>query len=44
MSLLPKTYQDFTQTEYWNSFFQKRGKKSFEWYETKDVNFGYFST
>lgn len=32
MSLLPKTRQDFTQTEYWNSFFQKRGKKSFEWY------------
>lgn len=32
MSLLPKTRQDFTQTEYWNSFFQKRGKHSFEWY------------
>lgn len=32
MSLLPKTRKDFTQTEYWNSFFQKRGKTSFEWY------------
>lgn len=31
MSLLPKTHQDFTQSEYWNHFFQKRGKKSFEW-------------
>ncbi|XP_031632112.1 eEF1A lysine and N-terminal methyltransferase homolog [Contarinia nasturtii] len=32
MNLLPKTREDFTQTEYWNSFFQKRGKKTFEWY------------
>lgn len=31
MSLLPKTHQDFQQSEYWNSFFQKRGKKTFEW-------------
>lgn len=31
MSLLPKTKQDFTQKEYWNSFFEKRGKQTFEW-------------
>lgn len=32
MSLLPKTPQDFAQTEYWDTFFKKRGEKSFEWY------------
>lgn len=31
MSLLPKTTQDFGQKDYWNSFFQKRGGKAFEW-------------
>lgn len=33
MNLLPKSRQEFTQTDYWNSFFQKRGKKSFEWFD-----------
>ncbi|KAK2586784.1 hypothetical protein KPH14_011810 [Odynerus spinipes] len=32
MSLLPRTHEEFSQPEYWNSFFKKRGKKSFEWY------------
>lgn len=32
MNLLPKSHQDFGQKDYWNSFFQKRGGKSFEWY------------
>ncbi|KAG0730496.1 Methyltransferase-like protein 13 [Chionoecetes opilio] len=32
MSLLPKTFQDFTSKHYWNSFFSKRGEKAFEWY------------
>ncbi|GLV46168.1 uncharacterized protein CBL_02884 [Carabus blaptoides fortunei] len=32
MNLLPKSHQDFSQKEYWNTFFSKRGKKAFEWY------------
>ena len=32
MNLLPKTHEEFTQVEYWNTFFKKRGKKNFEWY------------
>uniref|UniRef100_A0A1B6FY48 Methyltransferase type 11 domain-containing protein n=1 Tax=Cuerna arida TaxID=1464854 RepID=A0A1B6FY48_9HEMI len=32
MNLLPKATTDFTQIDYWNSFFKKRGKKAFEWY------------
>ncbi|CAD7078893.1 unnamed protein product [Hermetia illucens] len=32
MNLLPKTSQEFGQTEYWDTFFKKRGKKAFEWY------------
>lgn len=32
MSLLPKTKQDFSRKEYWNSFFKKRGARAFEWY------------
>ncbi|KAI4498610.1 hypothetical protein M0802_006316 [Mischocyttarus mexicanus] len=32
MNLLPKTHEEFSKPEYWNSFFKKRGKKSFEWY------------
>lgn len=32
MSLLPKTSSDFASEEYWNEFFQKRGKTPFEWY------------
>ena len=32
MSLLPKNHQEFRQKEYWDKFFDKRGKKAFEWY------------
>lgn len=32
MDLLPKTHHEFNQTEYWNTFFKKRGTKAFEWY------------
>ncbi|XP_076625513.1 eEF1A lysine and N-terminal methyltransferase homolog [Colletes latitarsis] len=32
MNLLPKTHEEFSQVEYWNTFFKKRGKKYFEWY------------
>ncbi|KAJ8039199.1 Methyltransferase-like protein 13 [Holothuria leucospilota] len=32
MDLLPKTQREFSSAEYWNSFFKKRGKESFEWY------------
>lgn len=32
MNLLPKTHEEFSQADYWNSFFKKRGKKNFEWY------------
>jgi hypothetical protein len=31
MNLLPKTYEDFGEKEYWNAFFRKRGSKAFEW-------------
>lgn len=31
MNLLPKTHEEFSHAEYWNTFFKKRGKK-FEWY------------
>lgn len=31
LNLLPKTSQDFGQKDYWNSFFQKRAGKAFEW-------------
>ncbi|KAG7203924.1 hypothetical protein KM043_016944 [Ampulex compressa] len=32
MNLLPKTHEEFSQADYWNTFFKKRGKKSFDWY------------
>lgn len=32
MSLLPRTAEEFSSAEYWESFFKKRGEKSFEWY------------
>ncbi|XP_026685542.1 methyltransferase-like protein 13 [Diaphorina citri] len=31
-NLLPKTKSEFTETEYWDKFFKKRGDKAFEWY------------
>lgn len=38
MDLLPKDLSQFHTKEYWNSFFQKRGKEAFEWYgEYRDV-------
>ncbi|XP_012230561.1 eEF1A lysine and N-terminal methyltransferase homolog [Linepithema humile] len=32
MNLLPKTHEEFSYAEYWNTFFKKRGKKTFDWY------------
>lgn len=32
MNLLPKSSSEFSQQEYWEKFFQKRGRKAFEWY------------
>lgn len=34
MNLLPKSKDEFSQKEYWDSFFKKRGKIAFEWYVT----------
>ncbi|XP_058793465.1 eEF1A lysine and N-terminal methyltransferase homolog isoform X2 [Phymastichus coffea] len=31
-TLLPKSHQEFSKANYWNTFFKKRGKKTFEWY------------
>ena len=35
MNLLPKNHEEFRQNEYWESFFKKRGKRAFEWYDLK---------
>nr|XP_026490448.1 methyltransferase-like protein 13 [Vanessa tameamea] len=32
MNLLPKSHKEFSEKDYWNKFFKKRGKKAFEWY------------
>jgi SAM-dependent methyltransferase len=32
MNLLPKNHSDFRETEYWDGFFKKRGRRAFEWY------------
>lgn len=32
MALLPKTKEEFSQKDYWDEFFKKRGNKAFEWY------------
>ncbi|CAG9854953.1 unnamed protein product [Phyllotreta striolata] len=32
MNLLPKSKEEFSQKEYWDAFFKKRGNKAFEWY------------
>ncbi|XP_076303659.1 eEF1A lysine and N-terminal methyltransferase homolog isoform X2 [Lasioglossum baleicum] len=32
MNLLPKTHEEFSQDDCWDTFFKKFGKKSFEWY------------
>lgn len=31
MFILPRTNEDFLKTEYWDTFFKKRGKEAFEW-------------
>lgn len=33
MNLLPKSHEEFSKADYWNTFFKKRGKKAFEWYK-----------
>ncbi|CAD0196413.1 unnamed protein product [Chrysodeixis includens] len=32
MNLLPKTHKEFSEKDYWNKFFKKRGNQAFEWY------------
>lgn len=32
MNLLPKSHKEFSEKDYWNKFFRKRGNKAFEWY------------
>lgn len=32
MSLLPKSYSEFKDKEYWETFFRNRGNVAFEWY------------
>ncbi|XP_023014100.2 eEF1A lysine and N-terminal methyltransferase homolog [Leptinotarsa decemlineata] len=32
MNLLPKSKEEFSQKDYWDTFFRKRGAKAFEWY------------
>ncbi|XP_047519187.1 eEF1A lysine and N-terminal methyltransferase homolog [Pieris napi] len=32
MNLLPKSHKEFSDKDYWNKFFKKRGNKAFEWY------------
>ncbi|XP_055480658.1 eEF1A lysine and N-terminal methyltransferase [Psammomys obesus] len=34
MNLLPKSSKEFASVDYWEKFFQQRGKKAFEWYGT----------
>ncbi|XP_078212414.1 eEF1A lysine and N-terminal methyltransferase isoform X3 [Callithrix jacchus] len=34
MNLLPKSTKEFGSVDYWEKFFQQRGKKAFEWYGT----------
>ncbi|XP_066887721.1 eEF1A lysine and N-terminal methyltransferase isoform X2 [Kogia breviceps] len=34
MNLLPKSPKEFGSIDYWEKFFQQRGKKAFEWYGT----------
>ena len=32
MNLLPKSHDQFRQSEYWDGFFKRRGRRAFEWY------------
>ncbi len=32
MSLLPRNHAQFRQTDYWDGFFRRRGRRAFEWY------------
>ncbi|XP_012273938.1 methyltransferase-like protein 13 isoform X2 [Orussus abietinus] len=43
MNLLPKSHEEFNKVEYWNTFFRKRGKKSFDWYGEYPELCGYLS-
>ncbi|KAL3283256.1 hypothetical protein HHI36_006404 [Cryptolaemus montrouzieri] len=40
--LLPKSKEEFSKGDYWNSFFQTRGSKAFEWYGEYDELSNYF--
>lgn len=41
MNLLPKSNEEFSQKNYWDSFFKKRGIKAFEWQETFSLFISY---
>ena len=30
--LVPEDFEDFRSVKFWDSFFQKRNRKAFEWY------------
>lgn len=32
MNLLPKSFKEFRDKDYWDSFFVKRRNEAFEWY------------
>lgn len=32
MNLLPRSSREFGSAEYWEKFFQQRGRRAFEWY------------
>lgn len=34
MNLLPRSTKEFGSVDYWEKFFQQRGKRTFEWYGT----------
>lgn len=34
MNLLPRSSKEFGSVDYWEKFFQQRGKQAFEWYGT----------
>lgn len=43
MNLLPVTSNEFATKEYWNKFFEKRGKLSFDWYGEVNSNILYLT-
>lgn len=34
MNLLPRSTKEFGSADYWEKFFQQRGRRTFEWYGT----------